>query len=47
MARCSECGYSFRTLEDETDMHACPSCGYDGHDEPEDKEDTAEGDEDA
>lgn len=31
MARCGQCGRSFRTLDDEQDMHACPSCGYDGH----------------
>ena len=28
MARCPHCHRSFRTLEDETDMHDCPHCGY-------------------
>ena len=28
MARCPRCIRSFRTLEDETDMHDCPHCGY-------------------
>jgi len=33
MARCSRCKTSFRTMEDEADMHACPSCGF-GEPEP-------------
>ena len=28
MARCPRCTRSFRTLEDEQDMHDCPHCGY-------------------
>jgi hypothetical protein len=33
MARCPNCKRHFRTLEDEEGMHACPSCGFDGHEE--------------
>lgn len=33
MPRCPKCRYRFATLEDETDMHACPRCGY-GEPEP-------------
>lgn len=28
MPRCPRCRRSFRTLEDEQDMHECPSCGF-------------------
>ena len=34
MPQCSQCRHRFRTLEDETDMHDCPRCGY-GPREPE------------
>ena len=27
MPRCPRCRTTFRTLEDEQDMHECPSCG--------------------
>lgn len=31
MPRCPNCRRSFRTLEDESDMHDCPHCGYFPH----------------
>lgn len=35
MATCPKCRHYFRVLEDEDDgQHGCPSCGYTGHDEP-------------
>lgn len=36
MARCPRCRRHFATLDDEADgQHACPRCGFDGHEEPE------------
>ena len=37
MARCPKCRSSFRTLEDEEGMHACPFCNY----HPSDEDDSA------
>ena len=28
MPTCPKCRYYFRTLDDETNMHDCPRCGY-------------------
>ena len=28
MARCPRCTKHFRVMEDEENMHPCPSCGY-------------------
>lgn len=33
MARCPKCRWSFPTLDDETDMHGCPHCGYSPNDD--------------
>jgi hypothetical protein len=32
MPTCSRCGYHFRTLEDEQDIHSCPRCGLEPRD---------------
>lgn len=34
--RCPRCKHRFKVMADERDMHACPSCGYDGKDSGED-----------
>ena len=34
MPTCPYCRHRFRTLDDETDMHPCPRCGYDPHEKP-------------
>lgn len=34
MARCPSCKCTFRTLEDEEGMHACPRCGYGDEPDP-------------
>lgn len=40
MARCPNCGHSFRVPEgDQPDEHYCPACGYEEHDEDEDGDD--------
>ena len=40
--KCSQCGYVFRTLDDEVGQHGCPSCGYFPHDEEEADEEEVE-----
>ena len=45
--RCPRCKRSFRVLEDEQGMHACPSCGYGPEDdEPEDDPEDDDDDDD-
>ncbi len=42
--RCPECHTRFLVLADEVGMHACPSCGYTGHeDEPSDPDGADDG----
>lgn len=44
MARCSKCRFRFATLEDESDQHECPKCGFGAPEptEPDDSDDESE-----